>query len=176
MMAKWVKSWMVTSSKGDRKYKVSYGDDSSWGCSCSAWKYRRDECRHIREIIKQVGRTPSVADSPYEKPLYILSDEVSVPVFEARTNELRIPNGYPDNRMDHEWLETHICSMMLDNGFSIREIRSIRGLDDSWTTKKIAEDFKRLGEFCPTSWTPVKSRDKKRKKANSMVRELMLIE
>jgi len=174
-MSRWLTSWSVTSSTGVHKYKVSYGQDGSWGCSCPIWKYKRNECKHIKEIISQVGRHPSVLDSPYQKPMYVLSDEVNVPIFDERTNELRIPRGYPNRRSDQDWLETHICFAMLNNGFSIREIRSIRGLDATWTTKKVERDFKSMGDFQPDGWYPSKSEGTSRKKPTSKIRELMII-
>lgn len=53
-MAKWVKTWEVeawSSSRGEIKsYRVSIGLKGEWGCSCPHWKFRREECKHIREI------------------------------------------------------------------------------------------------------------------------------
>ena len=173
-MSHWVKSWMVTSSTGIRKYKVSYGDDHSWGCSCPVWKFRREECRHIKEIIAQVGRMPSISESPYQKPMYVLCDSTSVPMYDEQTNELRIPKGYPKTQDAQERFEVNVCSIMIDNGFSIREVRSIRGLDASWTTKEIERKFKLYGEFDPQDWKPCKNR--KQKKGNALVRELILLD
>lgn len=169
---------MVESSTGSRKYKVSYGDDGSWGCSCPAWKFRREECKHIREIIQTVGRHPSVSESPYQKPMYVVSNDIGAPYYDSPTNELRVPHGFPGNGTDDEHLEVHICTMMLENGYSIREVRSIRSLDSSWTTKEIEQKYKDLGPFDPRGWTPKQDRVTNRtrkKKSNGKIRELMVL-
>jgi hypothetical protein len=178
-MARWVKSWMVESSTRKNKYTVSYGDDGSWGCSCPSWKYHRNECKHIREIIGLFGRHPSVTESPYHKPKYVVLDDIGAPYYDSNTQELRVPHGFPDNREEKEHLEVHICALMLENGYSIREIRSIRSLDDSWTRLYIEGRYNFLGAFDPKGWTPnqnrVINRTQNKKKSNGGVRELMVI-
>jgi hypothetical protein len=53
MSQKWVKQWNVDSWAGKDPYKVSISVDGQWGCSCPQWKFRRIECKHIREIKAQ---------------------------------------------------------------------------------------------------------------------------
>ncbi len=57
MSQKWVKKWTVESwsmtrgrNEYDRVYTVSLSFDGEWGCSCPRWKFKREECKHIREI------------------------------------------------------------------------------------------------------------------------------
>lgn len=43
---KWVKKWFVENGK----YTVSLSDKNEYGCSCPVWKFRRIECKHIRNV------------------------------------------------------------------------------------------------------------------------------
>lgn len=48
---KWVASWKVKSSDGLADYSVSIADDlTTFGCSCPRWTFRRNICRHIKQI------------------------------------------------------------------------------------------------------------------------------
>jgi hypothetical protein len=59
MSQKWVKQWKVSSWKSSGNdltpgaYTVSLSVDGEWGCSCPRWKFKREECKHIREIQAQ---------------------------------------------------------------------------------------------------------------------------
>ncbi|RME69357.1 MAG: hypothetical protein D6784_18590, partial [Chloroflexi bacterium] len=47
----WVKKWDVPSaSRPGQSYRVSMNKNGGWGCTCPQWKYRRQECRHIRLV------------------------------------------------------------------------------------------------------------------------------
>lgn len=46
----WIRSkWEVPGSKG-KKWVVSIDDNGDYGCSCPAWKFRRQECKHIKAV------------------------------------------------------------------------------------------------------------------------------
>ena len=49
-MGKWIKSWNVPSSMGSSYYVVSIDRDGNYGCSCPVWKFRREECKHIKQV------------------------------------------------------------------------------------------------------------------------------
>lgn len=49
-MAKWIKKWKVNSSSSDRIYTVAIDKNGNYGCSCPAWKFRRQECKHIKSV------------------------------------------------------------------------------------------------------------------------------
>ena len=51
----WVQKWNVESSTGDKVYRVALDKNGDWGCDCPAWKFRRQECRHIRAVKEQAG-------------------------------------------------------------------------------------------------------------------------
>lgn len=51
---RWLKRWVVQGVHG--KYTVAKGADGKYGCSCPAWVYRRQTCKHIQHIIKSKGR------------------------------------------------------------------------------------------------------------------------
>ena len=51
---KWDKKWKIQSDTSGRMYTVSLADDNkTWGCSCPAWKFRRQECKHIKGVRKE---------------------------------------------------------------------------------------------------------------------------
>jgi len=57
---KWVSRWYVKSHSSDREYVVSLADDGeTWGCSCPHWKFRRAECKHIREVKAEAANVRS---------------------------------------------------------------------------------------------------------------------
>jgi hypothetical protein len=45
----WVHRWFVNTHAG-KQYTVAMREDGSFGCSCPAWKFRREECKHIQKI------------------------------------------------------------------------------------------------------------------------------
>ncbi|MBA7647677.1 hypothetical protein ES703_55455 [subsurface metagenome] len=47
---KWIKKWNVESESGNGSYVVSLSEKNEWGCSCPVWKFRRQECKHIRRV------------------------------------------------------------------------------------------------------------------------------
>ena len=52
---RWVQKWKVESysemgSSNGKPYTVSVSSEMVWGCSCPHWRFRRAECKHIREI------------------------------------------------------------------------------------------------------------------------------
>jgi len=47
---KWIKKWIVKSENGNDQYIVSLSDKNEWGCSCPVWKFKRIECKHIRDV------------------------------------------------------------------------------------------------------------------------------
>lgn len=53
MGAKWINKWPVLSNSSNREYIVALSEDGEWGCSCPAWKFRRQTCKHIKEIQYQ---------------------------------------------------------------------------------------------------------------------------
>lgn len=50
----WIKTWKVMGSSNNT-YNVGLSKDGNYGCSCPAWKFRRQECRHIRDIKRMVA-------------------------------------------------------------------------------------------------------------------------
>ncbi len=47
---KWIKKWVVENKNGNGEYTVSLSNKNEWGCSCPVWKFRRIECKHIRNV------------------------------------------------------------------------------------------------------------------------------
>lgn len=45
---KWVHRWFV--GDGHKKYTVAMKEDGSFGCDCPQWKFRREECKHIKKV------------------------------------------------------------------------------------------------------------------------------
>jgi hypothetical protein len=64
---KWIRRWVVPASKADKFWTVAVDADGNYGCSCPVWKFRRIECKHIREIKGDVNR---------EKTSFLIPDEL----------------------------------------------------------------------------------------------------
>ena len=47
---KWIKRFKVQSSSGNGDYIVAIDKEGNYGCSCPVWKFRRQECHHIKQI------------------------------------------------------------------------------------------------------------------------------
>lgn len=53
-MSRWVgQRWYIEGTRGDT-YTIAIDENGEYGCSCPAWKFRRQECRHIKEIKIQL--------------------------------------------------------------------------------------------------------------------------
>jgi len=69
MADKWIQRWEVTShSNPDKTYVVAIDGDGGWGCSCPVWKFRRLECKHIRQVKETQGHTPPKPQREQPKP------------------------------------------------------------------------------------------------------------
>ena len=51
MADQWVKRWKVLSESSDSVYTVALHKEGHYGCSCPHWKFRRKECKHIRQVL-----------------------------------------------------------------------------------------------------------------------------
>jgi hypothetical protein len=49
----WVERHEVHSSDLERCYIVARKQDGTWGCSCPQWKFRRQQCKHIEEVLSR---------------------------------------------------------------------------------------------------------------------------
>jgi hypothetical protein len=47
------KEWQVPSSKGDKKYTVTF-NNGSWYCECSGFGFRK-HCRHVDDVKKSLN-------------------------------------------------------------------------------------------------------------------------
>jgi len=144
-MPKWTKKWDVPGSNG-KTWRVSIAEDGTWGCSCPVWKFRRQECHHIKLV--QAGGGAECSELP-KKPDYVLAC-VDKPTYKPETNELYIPLiGIPDAMM----MQATICFYMLKHGFSMGEIREMRGIPASWSAKAIIAHVETHGEAeYPEGW------------------------
>jgi len=48
----WITKWSVPGSKG-KTWTVAINDSGEFGCSCPVWRFKRQECKHIRKIKEQ---------------------------------------------------------------------------------------------------------------------------
>jgi len=143
-MGKWVKRWKVNGSNGN-VWIVAQDQEGNYGCSCPVWKFRRQECHHIKQVKMGLG----VEAQKVEKPKYVLA-KVLKPTYKKETNELLIPLvGIPDAMM----MEATICYNLLKYGYSMREIREIRHIPNEWTAKSIINHIETHGEAeYPEGW------------------------
>jgi len=54
-MTKWVKKWQVRGRSG-AIWIVAQDVNGNFGCSCPRWKFHREQCHHIDEIIESLDR------------------------------------------------------------------------------------------------------------------------
>lgn len=52
----WVERHEVMSSDLERTYIVARHRDGHWACSCPVWKFRRQQCKHIDEVLRRPSR------------------------------------------------------------------------------------------------------------------------
>jgi len=142
---RWVKRWEVPKSTGDGNWIVAIDKDGNYGCSCPVWKFKRQECHHIKQVKMGLG----AEQARQKRPEYILA-KVNKPVFKAETNQLLCPLiGIPDAHM----MEATICYYLLKYGYSIGEIRELRHIPREWTAKAITAHIERHGEAeYPQGW------------------------
>lgn len=55
----WINKWQIPGSKG-KTWTVAINDRDEFACSCPVWKFRRQECKHIRQIKAQNAFTNSL--------------------------------------------------------------------------------------------------------------------
>ena len=128
----WIKKWIVESENGNSKYAVSLSDKNEWGCSCPAWKFRRQECKHIVRVKLNPERYES--EKELSKPKYVLAN-VEKPTYKKRGNKLLIPLIRIEP-YDIE-MEALICYTMAKYGYLWKEIAEIRNLNPAWTLTKV---------------------------------------
>lgn len=42
----------ISSSKGDKTYKITKSTKGKWACTCPAFQHQRGECKHIKQVKK----------------------------------------------------------------------------------------------------------------------------
>ena len=144
-MPKWIEKWEVPSSSSDKNWIVSRAEDDSYGCSCPVWKFRRQECHHIK-LVKS-GAITALQEKGV--PEYILAT-VDKPTYNEREHKLYIPLvGIPDALM----MEVTICFNMLKYGFSMGQVRKQRRIPGDWSARRIMAHIDRHGEAeYPKGW------------------------
>ena len=59
----WVRRFEVAShSNPDKSYVVALNTNNEWGCSCPVWKFRRQECKHQREVFAAINNQTAVVE------------------------------------------------------------------------------------------------------------------
>ena len=142
---RWLKRWEVPRSSGDGNWIVAIDKDGNYGCSCPVWKFKRQECHHIK-LVKQGNGVLVQKD---QRPRYVLA-RVNKPILKTETNELLVPLvGIPDVHM----MEATICWYLLRYGYSMGEVREIRHIPREWTARAIIAYVEHHGEAeYPPSW------------------------
>lgn len=142
---RWVKRWEVPKSSGDGDWIVAIDKNGDYGCSCPVWKFKRQECHHIKlvkmgggDIIEKVNR-----------PEYVLA-AVNKPILNEKKNQLLCPLvAIPDAMM----MEATICFYLLRNGYSMGEVRELRHIPREWSGQAIMAHIERHGEAeYPEGW------------------------
>jgi len=137
---KWVQKFIIPGSNG-AEWTVGIDAEGGFGCSCPVWKFKRQECKHIREVKDNIDILVSNLPGEANKPNVVLA-KVYKP--ELRNGELYIPL-VPFGDVD---MSATIVYHMMKCGYTMREIRKIRGCccPESWTAKAVLEHIKVHGE------------------------------
>lgn len=135
---RWVKRWEVPKSTDNGTWIVAIDKEGNYGCSCPVWKFKRQECHHIKQVKLGYGTEKARA----ERPQYILAS-VLKPIYKAEENELWIPLVAIG---DPHMMEATICFYLLKYGYSIGEIREMRHIPRDWTASAIMSHVERHGE------------------------------
>jgi hypothetical protein len=135
---RWVKHWQVPSSSDpDKTYTVAVDKDGNYACSCPHWKFRRQECHHIRRVKAGEGTEKILKPLPT-----IVFACVWKPTYKPETNELHVPLvAIGDTHM-----EATICYYLLKYGYSMGQVRKIRHIPQQWTAKAIKAYIETHGE------------------------------
>jgi len=131
---KWIKRFKVKSSSGNGYYIVAIDKEGNYGCSCPVWKFRRQECHHIRQI-KLFGGSE---EETIKKPEYVLAKVLEPKLIDGKILCPLIPIG--DTHM-----EATIDAFLMKYGYSFSEVKEIRHLPNSWTKKAILDYIERYG-------------------------------
>ena len=141
---KWVKRWEVPKSTDDGNWIVAIDKDGNYGCSCPVWKFKRQECHHIK-LVKTGFGTEQAREA---RPEYVLA-KVYKPI--VQDGKLLCPlvalgaEGVP--------MGATICFYLLNNGYSMGEIRELRRIPRDWTARAIMAHIERYGEAeYPQGW------------------------
>lgn len=131
---RWVRRWKVPGSNGN-EWTVAVDEAGNYGCSCPRWKFKREECHHIMQV--KAGAVTEAEIS--SRPKYVLA-MVETPIL--KDGELFIPLvAIGDTDM-----EATICYTMLENGYSMGEIKEMRHIPRNWTAKAITAHVERYGK------------------------------
>ena len=77
-MSVWVEKWEVDGSNG-KTWVVAKDTDGNYGCSCPVWKFKREECKHIRKVLAGViAPMPDVRDEELKYAFRIQAAEEKV--------------------------------------------------------------------------------------------------
>jgi len=131
---KWIKKWKVLSSSGNGDYIVAIDNEGNYGCSCPVWKFRRQECHHIKQV-KLLGGNEIETDL---KPEYILAKVLKPQLKDGKILCPLITIG--DIHM-----EATIDFFMMKYGYSFSEVKERRHLPNSWTKKAVLDYIDKYG-------------------------------
>ena len=131
---KWIKRFKVQSSSGNGDYIVGIDKEGNYGCSCPVWKFRRQECHHIKQI-KLLGGSEVETIS---KPEYVLAK-----VFEPKLKEGKIL--CPLIPIGDTHMEATIDVFLMKYGYSFSEIRELRHIPNQWTKLVVLNYIEKYG-------------------------------
>jgi len=121
-----IRRWTVPSSSVRGKtYTVAKDSEGRWLCTCPHWIYRLwdtfGECHHIKRVKHgYVKKRPALEIC-----------NVEAPFFDSDSFTLKIPNAQDTRK------EAMIVLFLLEHGFSMAEVREIRGIPKTWTVERL---------------------------------------
>jgi len=150
---RWIKKWVVESNSGNGNYTVSLSELGVYGCSCPAWKFRKQECSHIQYIKSTKPNSnkgwAKTAHQPEPKEVIkitkpnLMPANVLRPIYKRRENTIYYPLVpiYPSDTH----MEATICYFLSKYGFSWSEVQTQRHLPNSWTKRAVTAYIQEYG-------------------------------
>lgn len=96
---RWIQRWYVTKSTGDGQWCVALDRDGIYGCSCPVWKFKKQECKHIRGIKSGMGGEAKIVEPAIKRKVVAET---------TKTFEREISNPKPKEEVKPEMITSKI--------------------------------------------------------------------
>lgn len=139
------KQWAVPSDVDpDKTYKVSLTFDGEYKCSCPRWIFKREQCKHIRDVQAGV-----YDDMPAEVPEFVI---VPCNVRQVELNDDRRTVCVPLVPIGDTNFTATVVYDALQFGVPWKTIADFEHLPNSWRKDKVVAYVKHFGRKIYGEW------------------------